>query len=191
MRSELPDPWLVPQQEQQGRYLGSERINKPSLGRTNSPGLCLRANLFLILSSRARGTPSAQDLSPFRGRHPPSLCLQGKPSEGIWNSLVLWKNWPGTWWRKVVARCMAAGRGGAALPAGPRWTGHLPGWRGWSWLQLLSSALREKNVRGLQMCLNISQRMKGVLHASRPSPSAASSQGAHNLYLIFEDLFTV
>lgn len=79
MRSELPDPWLVPQQEQQGRYLGSERINKPSLGRTNSPGLCLRANLFLILSStRARGTPSAQDLSPFRGRHPPSLCPSGQ-----------------------------------------------------------------------------------------------------------------
>lgn len=84
MRSELPKPWLVLQQEQQGRYLGSEQTNKPSPGKRNSPGVHLLANLFLTLSStNAPETPSAQDLLPSRSRHPPSICLQGKPSEEL------------------------------------------------------------------------------------------------------------
>lgn len=63
---------MVLQQEQPGRYLGSEQINKPSLGRRSGPGIRLLANLFLVLSAtRAQGTPSAQDLSPRRGRQPP------------------------------------------------------------------------------------------------------------------------
>lgn len=64
MRSELPKPWLVPQQEQLGRYLGSEQINKPSLGKRNSPGVHLLANLFLTLSST-----SAQGLHQLTTSH--------------------------------------------------------------------------------------------------------------------------
>lgn len=40
---------------------------------------------------------------------------------------------PGTWWRTEGVRCMAAGLGGAAPPAGPHWTAHPPGSRGLSW----------------------------------------------------------
>lgn len=56
---------------------------------------------------------------------------------------------------------MAAGQGGAALPAGPRWTGHLPGSRGSSWLLFPYFSLRErrrgtkKNCRVLQTLLSI------------------------------------
>lgn len=182
--------------------MGSEQINKPSLGRRSSSGVHLLANLFLTFSStRAPGTPSAHDLSPSSCRAPPSLCLQGKPSwriPQVPEPAEPSENWPGTWWRKAEARCMAAGQGGAALPAGPRWTGHLPGWRGWSWLQFPYSALREregmKNFRDLQALLSISpcpdalQRTKGGnMHCE--TTLSTSSQGALNLQLIFEDLF--
>lgn len=84
MRSELPTPWLVLQQEQPGRYLGSEQINKPSLGRRNSSGVHLLANLFLTFSStRAPGTPSAPDLSPSRCRaRPPPSAFRANPLRG-------------------------------------------------------------------------------------------------------------
>ena len=202
MRSELPEPWLVLQQEQLGRYLGSEQSNKPPLGRRNSSGVHLLANLFLTLSSiRAPGTPSARDLSPPRCSPAPSLCLQSKPSWGIPRvpePLEPWESWPGTWWRKAEARCMAVGQGGAALPAGPRWTGHLPGSRGSSWLPFLYSSLREKrrstmrNFGGFQTLLSTSPcpdsfwRIKGVnMHWDhtryffvRCPPSAADVRGS-------------
>lgn len=99
---------------------------------------------------------------------------------------------------------MAAGQGGAALPAGPRWTGHLPGWRGWSWRQFLFSALggmeekETQSFRGLPTLLPRSpypgsfQRTRGVKkHAPRRLPLATASRGALNPCLISEDLCTV
>ena len=85
MRSELPKPWLVSQQEQPGRYLGSEQINKPSPGKRNSAGIRLLANLFLTLSSTtAPGTPSVHTFHlPDSGSPLPSACranpLRGSP----------------------------------------------------------------------------------------------------------------
>lgn len=64
-----------------GKVFGVRADQQAFPGEENSPGVRLRANLFLILSSgRARGTPSARDLSPFRGSQTPSPGLQGKPS---------------------------------------------------------------------------------------------------------------
>lgn len=134
---------------------------------------------------------------------PPSrqTLLGGPQSSWTPSCPVLWENLPGTWWRKVGARCMAAGQGGAALPAGPRWTGHLPGWRGWSCLRFLYFALRERkrrtmeSSRDLTISLNLTlssllPKNKRSSYALRPLP-LASSRGALNLHLIAEDLFTV
>ena len=162
--------------------MGSEQTNKPFPGKRNSAGIRLLANLFLTLSSTtAPGTPSVYDLSPSRFRQPPSLCLQDKPSQGVPRIpeplilvLVLWEDLPGTLWRKAGARCMAAGQGGAALPAGPRWTGHLPGWRGWSWLQFLLSTLRG--------CKRRKRRVSGAsTHFSQATPVQASSRASREV----------
>lgn len=190
MRSELPRPWLVPQQEQLGRYLGSEQIKKPSPGKRNSAGICLLANLFLTLSATtALGTPSVHTFHLLDSGSPlPSACraipLRGVPRipEPLILVPVLWEDLPGTWWRKVGARCMAAGQGGAALPAGPRWTGHLPGWRGWSWLQVPLPALRG--------CKRRKRRVSGASkHFSQAPPVQASSRASREVSNMHWDHF--
>lgn len=106
---------------------------------------------YQLIYSLHSAPPVCQELHQLMTFHLPDaglpLCSAFKPnplrgSPEFLSSWVPWENSPGTWWRKVEARCMAAGRGGAAPPAGPRWTVHLPGWRGWSWLQFLDYELR-------------------------------------------------
>lgn len=58
MRSKLPKPWLVLQQEQPGRYLGSEQINKPSLGRR---GEIARVYIYQLIYSLHSVPPVHQD----------------------------------------------------------------------------------------------------------------------------------
>lgn len=58
-----------------------------------------------------------------------TLCQQSQLQKRI---TLQWAV-PGTWWRTAGVRCMAAGLGGAAPPAGPHWTAHPPGSRGLSW----------------------------------------------------------
>ena len=77
---------------------------------------------------------------------------------------------------------MAADQGGAALPAGPRWTGHLPGWRGWSWLQVLLPALRG--------CRRRKQRVSGASkHFSQAPRDQASSRASREVSNMHWDHF--
>ena len=77
---------------------------------------------------------------------------------------------------------MAADQGGAALPAGPRWTGHLPGWRGWSWLQVLLPTLRG--------CKKRKRRVSGASkHFSQAPPVQASSRASREVSNMHWDHF--
>ena len=160
-----------------------------------------------------QGLPSADDLSPSRCRHPPSLCLQGKPSQGIPRipdptphhlAPVLWADL--TWYMMEEGGGSMHGCWSGRGSSSSRSTLDRASSRV-TWVVMVAvsvvrtGGMEEKETesfRGLQTLLPSSpcpgsfRRTRGVKeHAPRPLPLATSSRGALNPCLISEELFTV